>query len=76
MYVYGVRQTHKQMCSKPERWQTSCILCGGNVVAQGLKYYIDCLTLLHNRERAHLVTSGRHERDKIKQEMDVYPLVS
>ena len=49
---------------------------GGNIVAKGLKYHIDCLTFLHNRERANLATTGKHERDKIKREMDVYPLVS
>jgi hypothetical protein len=51
------------------------VLCGGDVVAQELKYHYSCLTALFHKERAYLLTIENRDDIELTQEREVYPLV-
>ena len=51
------------------------VLCGGDVVAQELKYHYSCLTALFHKERAYLLTIENRDDIELSQEREVYPLV-
>ena len=44
----------------------------GDAIAQELKYHLECLTDLYNRERSHLRATKRHEQECAPEE-DAHP---
>ena len=46
----------------------------GDIVAQELKYHSSCLTVLYNRERAHIATIAKESKDQSR-EKEIYPLL-
>jgi hypothetical protein len=63
------------MCSKSKWRKLLAVLCGGDVVAQELKYHYSCLTALFHKERAYLLTIENRDDIELTQEREVYPLV-
>ena len=49
-------------------------LSGGDIVAQEFKYHLSCLTMLYNKERAHLSAIKKQSQGQSK-ENEIFPLV-